>query len=1119
MTQATKYKAFNVMEVLLQGSNLIEASAGTGKTYSIAILALRLILEKKIPIQEILIVTFTKAAVAELEERIRFFVRNAYRYSNGEDIADDIIKELVDRNIDANELLKSAIIYLDETKVMSIHGFSQKTLNEFAFETGQLFNTELITNTSSIIEAEVQSFWRKHVTSIQKDLLAEMLNGGQLSQENIIQIINGHLSGKNYIFYHAEDRNFDFTTQEIHLKKLLEVKKELADYEQVIENYFSVNREDILARCYADSNAKKKFPDLVDNYKEIFKNINAKNPQKYIVEKFQDFLEFKVELDKKREKIKEQSNETVNYFYSFAINSIVPKIFEHRLKNSLMSFDDMIQNLNSALKGAARESLAIKLSNKYKAVFIDEFQDTDRTQYEIFKHAFNDRSILFYIGDPKQSIYAFRSADIETYLEARDQAGENVFGMNINYRSTAKLIRALNQFFLPTEDFDTFYTDGKILFHEVKYPTGADNKGEFLYNGSSGTPININIQNNKDNINKNLANLIYEMLSDDKYTIFDTISQTSRKIIPSDICVLVRTNIYGATIKSALSKLGIPAVTMSAETILNSNEAIDIIYLLEAMLRPTQSNVRRALITGFFQYRYDDLLTLDDEVVIQQFYDYNLKWKKVGIYATMMTLITDFGIQQNLLSNHTENGERILTNLYQLAELLYKTEHRRRFNPDELLDWFKINLEKDQADDDEWEQRIESDEDAVKIVSIHKSKGLQYPIVIAPELDFTVSNIPSKIISFRNADGKYVTAKYSQLSEKAQELYIKQEEQENRRLLYVALTRAVYACYIFKSNASTNKSSTLSKFLEKITYNDLIGEIKDIPVPYDKYNSTNQDKPIVKHPTSFSLSETKWERISYSRISGDHELTPRDKFIQETQDYDRFIFNELTKGSKTGTIIHTMFERTRFNEPDTWKYTITNIAKQYYPKAEANFLTQLETMLEHVMYTNIITENGILQLSQISMATCVHELEFDFPLQKFNVKHLENLMEGVRIKNGYSEIEGMMNGKVDLFFLHKGKYYILDWKTNHLGYQTDDYSSQKVVLAMKENNYHLQYLIYTCAIKKHLQFQLKNFDYNHDFGGVIYLFIRGVRKDQTTGIFFSRPNIELINKLEFLFAS
>lgn len=1117
MSQELRYKQFKVMEVALQGSNLIEASAGTGKTYSIAILALRLILEKKIPIQEILMVTFTKAAVAELDDRIRLFVRDASRYSNGEDISDKQIKEIVDRNNDAHELLRSAIIHLDETKVMTIHGFSQKTLDEFAFETKQLFNTELITNTTSILEAEVQDFWRKQVTSIRKDLLAALLDGGHLTQKNIIDILKGHLAGKNYIFYHPDDRYFDDAKQEEYWKDMLAVQQELADYESEIEDLFKVNRVEILSRCLANSNTKTKFSELVDNYVEFLSLIDTKKPPKYITNYFQDFLDIKITLDEKKDKIKEQSERTVNYVYSVAINNIVPKVDKHKSAYSLMSFDDMIQNLNWALKGTARESLARKLSAKYKAVFIDEFQDTDRTQYEIFQQAFDGRSILFYIGDPKQSIYAFRSADIETYLEARERVGGNVYGMNVNFRSTSSLIQALNKFFLPTKDFDTFYTSGKILYHEVEAPKGGDSRGTFKYDSTSCAPININIQDKKDDINKNLTYLIFDLLTNDQHSIYDTEKQVSRKIKPSDIGVLVRSNFDGITIKTSLSKLGIPAVTMSSAKVLESTEAIELVYVLEGILNPTQSNVRRVMISRFFQYRLDDLLVLDDESIIQQFYDYNIRWKKDGIYATLMAMVTDFGIQQKLLSNHTESGERILTNLYQLAELIYKTEHRHRFGPEELLDWFKININKDQSDEDEWEQRIESDEESVKIVTIHKSKGLQYPIVFAPDLDLLVKKNATRIITFRNDKGKYVTAKYSQLNDQEQEQYEIQQEQEYRRLLYVALTRAVYACYIFKSNASVNKASTLSKFLEELKFDNSIQEITDIPEPQGKYKNTNLVKPKVRKPTSFVLTETKWERISYSRISGDHMPTPRDRFILETQGYDHFIFNELTKGSKTGTIIHILFERTDFSQPDTWKYTIKNIAKLYFPKAEVDFLNHLHTMLDHVMHTDILTDNGLLQLNDIPLTACIHELEFDFPLQLFNAQQLEEIIDDVSIKSSYKEIEGMMNGKVDIFFRHDGKYYILDWKTNHLGYHIDGYTTEKVAAAMTENNYHLQYLIYTYAVQKYLHLQLNDFDYDRDFGGVIYLFVRGMRKGQKSGVFFSRPGAEEIKKLGRLF--
>ncbi len=1128
-----KYKEFDVMTVSLQSSNLIEASAGTGKTYSIAILALRLLLEKKIPIQEILMVTFTKAAVAELEERIREFIRNAWRYTQGEDISDTTIKSVVDKYgmAQSAELLRPAIINLDETKVMTIHGFCQQTLNEFAFEAGQLFNTELIQDTTKIIEREIQDFWRKKITTLDKELLAILIEKTDLKQEHIYNIIQGHLSGKKYIFYDEANKNkynLDDNKQQELLQNIDASKVAIQAFEDEFASYLKAQKP-ILNEIFEKSKlAKNAFEDLVDEPIAFLNliQIHIKKGTNYAQKYLSIFFEYADKYQQIQQSYSDSIEDAMSYIYAVAIDYIVPRTEAHKRAYSLVSFDDMIEQLHSALDDEKdREnnfSLSNKLAGKYKAVFIDEFQDTDKIQYDIFQMAFDGKSILFYIGDPKQSIYAFRRADIATYLKARDHV-PNLYSMNTNYRSTNSYIQALNQFFLPEEDFDTFHFENeneRIVYHKVNAPT-SDSKNVFLKGESACPPLIFQFLSNQDEINQSVKNTVLELLTDESYTIYDTNLKAQRRIRPSDIGILIRTNNRASQIKVALSKSGIPAVTVADTKILQSDEAKDMAYLLEAVLQPTQSNIRRALTTGFIRYDANKILTLNDEKAVQSFREYFGIWKKDGIYFMLMTIIAQFDIQTNLLQTHAENGERILTNLMHLAEIIYKTANRRHFEPAEVLDWLKVNIEKAQSTDDEWQQRIENDEDAVKIVTIHKSKGLQYPIVFAPDLDFSNSTSEkSRIISFRNDNGEYVTARYAQLSTQEQNLFSKQQEQENRRLLYVALTRAKYSCYIFKSNSS--KSSTLSYFTEPLKYNDLIVQYTkdEQPNTIKTYKAERSERQEVLKPKQFSLREINWAKISYSRLAGDHAMVVSDHTKIEMTGYDHFIFNTLPKGSKTGNFLHAILERLDFTNAENWKYIIKQVSGQYYPNADLVFLEAVKEMLDHVINTGIPVIEESIKLADVPFHQCLHELEFDYPFSSFNAATLTTLRkEGIAIKSEFNDYSGFMNGKVDLFFEHNGKYYILDWKSNHLGNTISDYAADKIATAMSANNYHLQYLIYTYAVQKYLRFKLPHFDYKRDFGGVIYLFVRGIRQGTTNGIFYQKPTMEQVKKMEKVFGN
>src|SRR5699024_6807615 len=462
MLEIEKYITFDALTVPLEDSNLIEASAGTGKTYSIAILALRLLLEKSVAVDEILMVTFTNAAVAELEERIWKFVRLASKYVDGQAIEGEQIKILVDRAVEKEgkreiqELLKSAVINLDEAAVMTIHGFCQQSLNEYAFETRQLFNAELISDTSDIIEEATQKFWREQVTGIYLPLLRALI-AADFSQGSITNILKGHLQGKNYIFYdEGTHYYFDIKKQKGFWKKIAESRKILEEKEAELLKSVSNNKVDLLEKVINNRHAKKSFGDLIEQPEAYIEQLEKKKGTGYVKKLFAAQLERLEQKEEANERYMEDLRTCTNELYSFAIQEIFQSIHQHKKNLSLMSFDDMIDIMHLALTKDKNQILRTKLQEKYKAVFIDDFQDTDRLQYEIFDQAFHGTSILFYIGDPKQSIYAWRKADITTYFKARNTV-DHVYGMNINYRSSSRLLEALNHFFLPEEAFDTFY--------------------------------------------------------------------------------------------------------------------------------------------------------------------------------------------------------------------------------------------------------------------------------------------------------------------------------------------------------------------------------------------------------------------------------------------------------------------------------------------------------------------------------------------------------------------------------------------------------------------------------------------------------------------------------------
>lgn len=1123
-------KPFDALTVPLTGSNLIEASAGTGKTYSIAIMVLRLILEKKISVKEILMVTFTKAAVAELEERVRLFIREAHKVSLKKQISDTAITKLVEQAIEdstrheVQQILNDAVLFLDETSVLTIHSFCQQTLTEFAFETNQLFGAETLSDIASLIEGEVNKFWRENITSLHLNLLGQLIEHG-LKKSDIVSVIKEHISGKKYFEY---DESESYSICHKDQLRSSETIKELTEKDKEIKEciYDNIKKNNSWLKTITENNyhAKTSALHLIDTPAEFLNLILSKKHKAYVDKLYGDIIEQHIGCDKLQQDKNEIIQTIINKIYCHAIGNVTAAIDKYKQRNSLLAFDDMIVNLHRAIVSDHNKNLINSLQKKYKAVFVDEFQDTDKLQYEIFHTTFsNGNNILFYIGDPKQSIYAWRKADIFTYFKASDEV-DNKYGMNKNYRSSPRFIHAMNLFFKPYQHFDTFYFDkqeNSIEYIEVESP--ADNKkGELLFNGQPDVPVTIYENQNNTDIAETVTAQVIALLANKSYEIEE--KGTQRRVRPSDIGILVRKNKQATAIKSCLAKRGISAVTIDDSKVLQSEESRYVLYLLEALININRSAINKALLSPFTGYDTRAVLALNEEAVLNDFREYKNICDKDGVYSFLMKFVSDYQVTALLLNHRTENGERTIANFFQITELLHKVQSEKQFSPAELVSWLKRSIDGMQTQGDEFEQRVESDEEAVKIVTIHKSKGLEYNIVFAPFLDST-KDIHFDFCSFRDTvSGDYFFIDKKKLSEKQKNILDEQTEQENRRLIYVAITRAVYKCYISKSLARYYKDSSLLPFVSYIKPNSFIRFDNPPAIPHKYYypgkegwtltNNTN------KKAVNFSLSQLNWRKISFTSLSPAHAAAGKINSNIHTDKYDHFVFKQLIKGNKTGSLLHFIFENIDFTNSRYWEYTINNGLKRLMPYHQKEYAPMLLRLLKEVINANINISDQQFTLADIPQEKRLNELEFDFNVPVFNPADITSLEENekrLNVKYSFGQSEGILNGKMDMFFEHAGKYFILDWKSNFLGDSLDYYKKELLIAAMSENNYHLQYLLYTVAAKKYLESRLPRFNYDRDFGGVIYLFVRGIRSTSDTGVFTYKPSLDIISRLEEIF--
>lgn len=1075
-------KKFDAETATLEGKNLIEASAGTGKTYSIALLVLRLIIEKKIPVEKILMVTFTKAAVAELESRIRKFVRLAFKYSLHQNIDNPKIRKIIDEAGKGRSSieLRKAVQTLDQLSVMTIHSFCEDCLVQYPFETNQSFSFELVSDISEIREMVVNEYWRKNIATLEKGIYRHLSE--TLSRKVVQDVLKKALDDKEYI---CDDINENEILNEISEFINKAESSKLAFENHIINNFENIKSYKVTGHALSFLNNNCSSPLIFINaYKEGYKKgtqyIQNSFPDEYRL--YNTYVEDKNNLDG-------LTSQYIYYSFKLAIDKLKEKITGHKSNRNLIDFYDQINLLNRAVKvGHANRAI----SSRYEAVFIDEFQDTDKLQYEIFSKLFSDK-IIFYIGDPKQSIYGWRKADIETYKSAKAEV-DTVYSMNLNFRSTKELIEQLNSFF----SIDNPFADDQIEYKKVA--TGDQELGYLTNANDKCDSFEIYGFKNKSEIKNFTICEIKRLLS------LEEIKVNGESLKPSDIAVIVRTNSEGKEFKEALSDINIPAITIDDANVMSSEETKIIQNFMGAVIQPNRSAINKVLLNPCFGMNSELIRKLDDEKHLEQFRELKTIWLNSGIYNALFRFFDYYKVRQYGIKMGI-GGQRILTNLYQIAEILHQAELRNKYSPSELLIWFQ---RAQNEISDEFEQRVESQDDAVRITTIHKCKGLTYKIVFAPYLDLKVKEYP--IYEFRE-QGNY---KYTfQPTDEQMELWREQIEQENRRLIYVALTRAQYKNYLCVNTSTSFSDSSIKNF--PVSNQKSWNANQDVDVEDNQFANKEQLKFSPKPIREIEIKNT-FGIHSFSALSKAHYTA---QFIKENlngnDNYDQFIFQTLGRGANVGTALHSIFERLNFAEPDTWGQTLTDASKYYSNILKDENREHMLKLIRHVMNAEININGQSFRLKAVKNDQKLPELEFCFSMSKVNKTVINELLDEEADLRGEADIEGLMTGFIDLLFQHDGKYYILDWKSNHLGNTTEDYNQNGMDLAMKGSNYRLQYMIYTLAAKRWLKSRIEDFDYSKHFGGVIYVFLRGVRQGQATGIYTACPEKKLIDQLDSKF--
>ena len=1187
----------NVMTLPLFSERLIEASAGTGKTYTIAGLYLRLLLghgdenahPRPLSVDEILVVTFTDAATSELRDRIRArIVQTRQAFIAG--FSDDpLISELLNQYPDhaqAEYLLLNAVRQMDEAAIFTIHGFCQRMLKEHAFESGSYFETEFITDQATIRIQAVEAFWREsfyHTNDSQDLLLAKLVDSLWASPQLLLKDISRYLSDP-YLSIQAPlaDKSLKQSLNAI-VESIDQFKQQWLAAYQDIESHIKESGVD--KRSYSSRNVPKWIGQITEW---------AQQPTQSIV--VPDSLA-RFDVDLLHEKTKKGAAPSLNIFtvvnqflaqdidlkpalLAQAIAYTRKHVSDYKKQQSLLSFDDLLTNLHQALdsnRSAQAVSLATKIRTQYPLAMIDEFQDTDLMQYEIFNTIYGAQSDagLLMIGDPKQAIYSFRGADIFTYIKARKTV-KNHYTLGTNYRSTPMMVDGVNRLF--EQSSAPFIYRDDIGFTPVK---SVPNKPTFILDGqeqpaitqwllpSEGTVSNSDYQTQMALACANQINTLLTQGLNGQAGFKNEESMVAVKA--SDIAVLVRTGREAQLVKTQLAQQGIASVYLSnRQSIFGSTIIKDCWRVLHAIANPNDGRaIRSAMATGLMAQSLEQLERLNnDERRWQQLVDechyYQDRWQKVGVLAMLREFMHQHQLPSQLLA--LADGERQLTDLMHLGEMLQQ-QSLEIVGEHALLHWLSDQMSNSDQENQEQQLRLESDKNLVQIVTIHKSKGLEYNLVFLP---FICSARVTKEPIYHQDDHTLVDLKFGA---DALEAADKERLAEDLRLFYVAITRAIHHVWLGFApvkSGQANKAKTSDLHQSAIGYLYFAGEItnaeqltarlSEMTATYNTMitcapplskmpvfeNVHEQQSPVLNARHFDGDIENNYWITSYSALSKSshsHEPTDIDASLETLAvDWEEALANvqdpvleeatELTvfsfpRGAHAGTFLHTLFEEIDFSETNSQVFSDKVSELLGESEFEDHWLGVLEDLIDNVL--NKPLNYGDLppqfKLSQLAMADKQVEMEFFMPIASLNCQALNECLSkhdplSKQAQDlSFNDVKGMLKGFIDLLFVADGKYYVLDYKSNHLGDTINDYSMAAMTETMVDHRYDFQYQLYSLALHRLLASRMSDYDFEQHFGGVFYLFLRGMDKNSSLdeGIFYNRPSKALIEELDALF--
>lgn len=1090
----------------LDGPHLVAASAGTGKTYNIQNVCARLVMERKdLRVPEIQVMTFTDAATKELHDRVRkVFANLSLLFAGREDeILDkkgrkDVreierlakLRECARRKGVADRIARGrverALQEFDLAAISTIHGFCNRAMKRFAFETGAAFQAELRDNKAADLRRRTRDWWRTH-----------------------------HGDG-----------------------------------------------------------AGDEFPALVDLQDAVTK------------------------LGGKSEYIVDDADATLA-----AAKEIVGRYEDDRPTRETQTFDDLLRAVRDALRHKTLGPIfAERLRGDLKAVVVDEFQDTDPAQYEIIRQVFLDvptgtpQPPLFFVGDPKQAIYSFRGGDIYTYRKAaeRDDVRANASRLDRNFRSTPRLLDAVNALFRDPDGGGFTFGDKTIGYPEdLKAAEGEDERiPGLLVKGKEDThPFRIVEFQGKP------RDVLHLVVAD---AVVDVLNEQKGVLTPKDVAILVPVHKTGRAIRDELRKRGVPVVLQKAGNVFAGDTAKDFRKVLLAMAGiGGRRQIRAALATPFFDFAETEFPAEGDPVfadMVGAFAKWNGVWRKKGFAAAFAALESHGRCRLRPRFAKMADGERRLADIFQIVDLAGAAVRERGPAPEVLVDWLteRINLagdekadeqwgkEKDknkapEADSDEFARELESESDAVKIMTLHVSKGLEFPVTVVPA--GTAFSVSSPYFHHDDEGCLHVSADDADADAAQAE-----EDAEHTRKLYVAFTRATKRTIVVTPPPA--EGSPLARLLANAVARKAGPDNPDSPILWTEWQPpaaeaqpaayVAEKPPLGQFSDAASPRSYDWffqpVKGSYSSLipkkkgkddeSEDDDESNEDSESTEDQtaddpDYDAADADDVGTpstapspdgaeenpifgfrgGDKIGTCWHDILEKVSFDANDADIKEATRRSLRLHglanrdPDAFEKDVGTVAGMVRKTLDWPLASPVGdTFFLRDVGWSDRFSEWEFHFPSRTAEVASTTVLAQilceewaGDKNKERFLDAaavwrrpipKGFLKGYLDLLFRHDGFYYVVDWKSNRLEGHAADFNEEGVQEEMAKHHYFLQYLLYSAVLHKFLRETMgPAYSWEKNFGGVFYYFLRGVAAGAEAPVFHDRPSERLLDRL------